>query len=210
MTRFGLYIVTSFCIYIFMFIIWVIIILICSWCCCCCCWSFCCCIMVTICFCSPDIGLWLKAGRKGKFVFNKGDTDVAKLVVEFATFGADRVCWSCLNQHSAPWWLLLLHVCVRKYFQTILFGCLRFLCCMISFLSIKNVVTCFACKSLYILLVYYIMDLPEIWFLTVRFVTLLAIITDYFRLTRILRLSLATGCIDAVNLHIWFLQYIHY
>ena len=57
----GFYIFISFCVYIFMFIIWVVIILICSSCCCCCfcCWSFCQCIMVTICFCSPDIGLWL-------------------------------------------------------------------------------------------------------------------------------------------------------
>ena len=122
MTLFGFYIVISFCINIFMFIIWVIIILICSWCCCCCCccWSFCCCIMVTICCCSPDIGLWLMAGSKGKFVFHKGETDVATPGAAFTTFGADRGSWSCLNQHSAPWLLLLLHVFVRKYLHPVL------------------------------------------------------------------------------------------
>ena len=112
--------ILCFCIYIFMFIIWVIIILICSWCCCCCCCclSFCCCIMVAICCCSPDM-----AGSKGKFVFHKGETDVATPGAAFTTFGADRGSWSCLNQHSAPWLLLLLHMFVRKYLHTILLGC---------------------------------------------------------------------------------------
>ena len=122
--------VISFCIYIFMFIIWVIIIPICSWCCCCCCWSVCCCSIVIICCCSPDIGLWLISGSKGNFVFRKGDTDVDTPGVAFATLGADRGSWSCLNQHSAPWLSLLLHVFVRKYLHTIFLGCSRFLWCM--------------------------------------------------------------------------------
>ena len=45
--------------------------------------------------------------------------------------------WSYLNQHSASWLLILLHVLVRKYFHTILLECLRFLWCMTLFLSIK-------------------------------------------------------------------------
>ena len=71
---FGFYIFISFFVYIFMFIIWVIIILICYWCCCCCfcCWSFCQCIIDTICCCSPDIGLWLMARSKVKFMFLRG------------------------------------------------------------------------------------------------------------------------------------------
>ena len=132
---FGYYIVISFCVYIFMFIIWLIIILICSRCFCC--WSFCSCSMVTICCCSPDIGLWLIARSKEKFVFHKGETDVATPGVAFATFKPDRGSWSCLNQHSSPWLLLLLHVLVRKYLHTILIGCSCFLWCMSSFLSIK-------------------------------------------------------------------------
>ena len=135
MTLFGLYIVICFCIYIIMFIICVIIILICSWCCCCCCrcWNFCCCIIVTICCCSPNIGLWLMAGSKEKFVFQKGEIDVATPGVSFDTFGANKGSWSFLKQHSSPWLLLLLHVFVRKYLHTILLRCSRFLWFISSF-----------------------------------------------------------------------------
>ena len=55
------------------------------------------------------------AGSKGKFVFHKGEIDVATPHVAFATLGADSGSWSFLNLHSSPWLLLLLHVFVRKY-----------------------------------------------------------------------------------------------
>ena len=102
--------------------IWVIIILICSWCYCCCwcCWKFCCYIIVTICCFSPDIGLWLMAVSRGKFMFRKGETNVATPGVRVATLGADRASWSCLKQHCASWLLFCLHVFVRKYLSTIL------------------------------------------------------------------------------------------
>ena len=156
MTPFGFYIVISFCVYIFMFIVWVIIILICSWCrCCCCwCWSFCCFIMVTICCCSPDIGV--------------GETDVS---TPCAAFGADRGSWSYLNKHSATWLLLLLHLFVRKYLHTILLKCSFFLCLVHEFMFVSKIVlTCLAFKSLDILLVYSIiiscyeslMDIPAL------------------------------------------------
>ena len=88
-------------------------------------------------FCRPDIGLWLMAGSKGKFVFNKGEIDVATPGVAFATLGAERGSWSFLNQHSSPWLMLLLHVFVRKYLHAILLRCSHFLLCMSSFFSIK-------------------------------------------------------------------------
>ena len=44
-----------------------------------------------------EIGLWLIARSKGKFVFHKGETDVSAPGAAFATFGADRGSWSCLN-----------------------------------------------------------------------------------------------------------------
>ena len=62
------------------------------------------------------------AGSKGIFLFNKGETDVTTPGATFATFGANSGSWSCLNQLSAPWLLLLLHVFVRKYLHTILLG----------------------------------------------------------------------------------------
>ena len=37
--------------------------------------------------------LWLIAGSEGKFVFNKGEMDVATPGVAFATLGADRGTW---------------------------------------------------------------------------------------------------------------------
>ena len=88
LSLFGFYIFFGFCVYIFMFII--LIILICSCCCCFCCWSFFQCIMVTICCCSQDIGLWLMARSKGKCVFHNGETDVSTPCAAFATCGADR------------------------------------------------------------------------------------------------------------------------
>ena len=92
-----IYFYQFFCVFIFMFIIWVVIILICSWCCCFSGLSFCLCIMVTICWFSPDIGLWLMARSKEKCVFHKGETDVSTPGAAFAKFGADRGSWSCLN-----------------------------------------------------------------------------------------------------------------
>ena len=40
---------------------------------------------------------WLMARSKGKIVFHKGETDVCTPGAAFATFGADRGSWSCLN-----------------------------------------------------------------------------------------------------------------
>ena len=128
LTLFGFYIISYQFLYLHIHVylgIWVIIILICSccYCCCCCCFSFCCCFIVTIRCCIPDIGLWLMAGSRWKFMFHKGETDVATLGVRVATLVADWGSWSCLNQHSASWLLFLLHVFVRKYLQTILLRC---------------------------------------------------------------------------------------
>ena len=120
------------------------------YCCCCYCWSFCCCIMVW-----SWLWRWLMARSKKKLVFHNGETDVYKPGAAFATFVANRRSWSCLNQQSAPWLLLLLHVFVRKYLQTILLECSHFLWCM-RFFVYKIVLTCFAFISLYIVLVYYI------------------------------------------------------
>ena len=89
------------------------------------------------------------AGKKGKFVFHKGETNVATRGVAFATLGTDRESWSCLNQHTSPWLLLILHVFVRKYLHTILLGCSRFAMVHEFFFVYKTVLTCFACLPLF-------------------------------------------------------------
>jgi hypothetical protein len=93
------------------------------------------------------------ARSKGKFVLHMGETDVSTPGAAFATFGADRGSLSCLNQHSASWLLLLLHVFGRKYLHTILLQ-LSFPMVYEFIIVYKIVLTCFAFKSLHIVLFY--------------------------------------------------------
>ena len=96
----------------------------------------------------PFVILTRLSGSWGKvriFLFQRGETDVTTPGAAFAIFGADRGIWSCLNQHSLSWLLLLLHVFVRKHLHTIFIWSSHFLWSLSLFFFFKIVLTCFAC-----------------------------------------------------------------
>ena len=88
-------------------------------------------------------------GCKGNFVFYKGETDVAPPGAAFATIGADRGSWSYL--------VAAFSACVLEKVLTHNIAWMRTFPMVHELIFVFEIVLkCFACKTLYIFLVYYI------------------------------------------------------
>ena len=221
MTLFGFYIVISFCIQIFMFIIWVITILICSWCCCCGSWSFFFCIMVTFFFAvflTSGSGSWREV--RENLCSTRRTLMLPQLVQHFSHFEqieGVRDVWTNIVVPGCCFFFPCLFV--RKYVHTMLLGCSCFLWCMSSFFSVtcfwhvlpvSLCITCWFITSLLVgirvvwtyhhfyfwysgwlhLFLHCFSCGPSFFFgWKLFFINT----TDYFWLTRFLRLSFATG-----------------